>query len=146
MNWPCLPMVLALLLAGCRSAPTLLTTEAVPHPLSAAQLSAGLHIARTDAQWQTLWERIDNARLPARAAPSIDFELRTLLCVALGERPSGGHGVEIVAVERDRDHVVVRARELHPAPDTLQIAIVTHPIAIATIEATELPIELQFAP
>lgn len=135
--------------AGCSAPVTrveLVTLDAGLAAAGAARLAPGLHVARSENEWQALWRELSASQVPPPAAPVIDFARRTVLCVALGERRSGGYAVEIRAVERRGDAFVVRARETRPTPGSMQIALLTAPVALATIDATSLPLELVLEP
>lgn len=132
--------------AACGAPATHLAVEPLAVSLDASSgqgLAPGVHVARNEAEWQALWRELSAGRLPAPPAPPLDLRARTVLCVALGERPHGGFGVVILAVERVGEKLVVHARERLPSDGTLQVAMLTSPVALATIEATTLPVELE---
>ena len=50
-------------------------------------------VARTPAEWQTVWQR----HAPGRPAPSVDLAKNMIVAVFLGSRPSGGVGVPSIS-------------------------------------------------
>jgi hypothetical protein len=145
MNWLLVLMIPTICIAACSAPANPLALEPLAAPIDAtsgARIAPGLHVARTEAEWLALWRELSAARLPAPPAPPVDLAARTVLCVALGKRPSGGFGVAILGVERVGEKLVVHAHETLPAEGTQQVAMLTAPIALATIAATDLPLEL----
>ena len=69
--------------------------------------------------------------------PQLDLERFDLVVVALGEKNTGGYGVEIDSISLEDDVLHVQARATSPAPDAITTQAITHPITAALIDRTE---------
>lgn len=148
--------VLLLLASGCAQTPEPRPEEATerePVPASTTTIAAGSHsavaepdarIARTPAQWAALWSEHAAAQLPASSPPPVDFETEMVVAVFLGSRPSAGYALEILGCERTADALVVRAREIRPAPDRARATVVTTPFHFVRVpRASDVRLELE---
>jgi hypothetical protein len=86
-------------------------------------------VARTDAEWQTLWRR----HAPGRTPPAVDFARQTVVAVFLGSRPSGGYQVHITGTRLEGNTLVVQWSETRPGPDQVAAQVMTAPAHIATV-------------
>ena len=86
-------------------------------------------VARTAAEWQSLWQR----HAPGRSAPTVDFAKSMVVAVFLGSRPSGGFQVEITGVRTDGKTLVVQWAERRPAPGQMAAQVLTAPSHIVTV-------------
>jgi VWFA-related protein len=86
-------------------------------------------VARTAAEWQSLWQR----HAPGRPAPSVDFTRNMIVAVFLGSRPTGGYQVEITGVRSDGKGVLVEWVERRPAPGQMAAQVLTSPAHIVTV-------------
>lgn len=78
--------------------------------------------------WAALWQQ-HGAQLPV---PAVDFTRESIVAVFLGTRPSGGYGVDIVAV-RTGAAPVVEYRERRPGPDMMTTQALTFPFSIVAV-------------
>jgi hypothetical protein len=64
------------------------------------------------AQWAEVWNKHSAQRTPKEDPPAVDFDKETVLFVALGSKPTGGHKVEIAEVRQagDKTEVLVNIR------------------------------------
>ena len=72
--------------------------------------------------------------------PEIDWDQDMLALVAIGERSSAGYGVEVRAVERVGQMLIVRASEQRPPPDSMQAQVMTHPYVVLRLPKFEGPV------
>jgi hypothetical protein len=86
-------------------------------------------VVRTDAEWQSLWQR----HAPGRSAPKVDFSKNMVVAVFLGSRPSGGYQVQITDVLLDGKTLIVQWTEARPAPGQVAAAVMTSPSHIVTV-------------
>ncbi|MFN7954070.1 MAG: protease complex subunit PrcB family protein [bacterium] len=70
---------------------------------------------------------------PEPAQPAIDFSREVVVGVALGERLTGGFGVEIVSAARRGTTLEVTFRETKPEPGAMTIQVLTNPWTLAAI-------------
>lgn len=101
-----------------------------------------LHLVREDHEWEALWPRIAGRRFEPPPAPRVDFAQRTLILLALGERPSAGYGLEVRSLERRDVAIALRVAETRPLPDSMQAQVVTSPYLVLSLPRHEGPLEL----
>jgi hypothetical protein len=106
-------------------------------------VAAEQRVIRTPQAWAEAWKQIMQYRIPAPELPVVDFERDMVVLVALGERPTAGHAVEIVSVEREGGFLRVLARETKAAGD-VQATVLTHPIHAVCVPRSDGPVEVAF--
>ena len=94
-------------------------------------------VVRDSANWRALWARINRPFIPAPALPPIDFNREMVVVAGLGARPSGGYDIVIEAVEQDSAGIEVALRRASPAPGCPVAAVMTQPLDVARIPASE---------
>lgn len=97
-------------------------------------------VVRTSAEWTTLWNRIVANHAPKPPVPAIDFEKEMLLVAAMGTRPTGGHAIEIEAVDRDGSSITASVRTRSPGKNCMTTQALTAPVAIVRIPRSDLPV------
>jgi hypothetical protein len=107
-------------------------------------VDAEQRVIRTDQAWSEAWQQIMAYRIPAPERPVIDFERDMVVLVALGERPTAGHSVEVVSIERDGAFLRVVARETKPSADMAQATVLTHPVHAVRVPRSDGPVEVTF--
>ena len=113
-----------------------LQTEVVMSGGTSGVLEQGVVIARDGDEWNALWAQHSNRQIPTPDAPAIDFDTSMIVAVFLGERPSGGYGIELDSCRVEEGHVVVRAHETTPDPEKAQTMAMTSPFVIAAVPVT----------
>jgi hypothetical protein len=86
-------------------------------------------VARTAAEWDTLWRQ----HSPDRMQPRVDFSKEIVVGVFLGSRPSAGFGIAIVGAEAEQGGLTVRFRETRPAPGGMTAQVITSPYHLAAV-------------
>lgn len=94
-------------------------------------------VLRDNASWQALWSEVQQSR---RIAPPVDFERQMVLFVALGERRTGGYGIEIVRAEVVEGSLVVHVRETAPKPGGILTMALTAPMHAVAVPRSSLPV------
>jgi hypothetical protein len=151
-------VTLALVLAiGCRSAfaagqPAL---DRVPVPVIRLRTEAtafstytGLRdslrtVVRDSLNWRTLWERINRPFFPPPPLPAIDFGREMVVVAALGTRSSAGYDVVIEGAEQSSNGIEVALRRASPAPGCPVPAVMTQPLDLARIPASDQPVRFR---
>lgn len=100
-------------------------------------------VVRDSADWRALWARINRPFIPQPELPSIDFHREMVVFAALGVRPSAGYDVVIEGVEMDSAGIEVALRRDSPAPGCPVAAVVTQPLDLARIPASEHPVRFR---
>jgi hypothetical protein len=96
-------------------------------------------VARTAAEWDALWRR----HAAGRPVPSVDFSRDMVVGVFLGSRPTSGFGVQITAVDRVADALVVKWAEQSPGPDQMAAQVMTAPSHIVTVARHTGPVRFE---
>lgn len=119
-----------------------------PVPLAATELVKGnlssvrvqeVAIARSADEWLVLWRRHGGLQLPGPEMPDVDFESDMVIAMFLGERPTGGFGVHVRAVdhlpasEEAPERVVVTAVETKPLDEKAQPQVVVTPFHMVMV-------------
>ena len=92
-------------------------------------------IIRTEAEWAALWKSHVAVHGTNPPLPVIDFEKEIVTGVFLGQKPTGGHLVEITVVEQSASGIVIGYRETSPPPDSVVTQALTQPFHIIRVEA-----------
>jgi hypothetical protein len=88
-------------------------------------------------QWAELWQKHSVKREPKPQPPEIDFSKQTVLFVSLGEKHTGGYGVEIADVKKENGKTEVTVKTKSPKPGGFQIQAITAPFVIVAIPKVE---------
>ena len=90
------------------------------------------------------WDEAVSVRVPAPAAPSIDFEQESVLLAAQGEQPSTGHRIQLDSAVWRSDWVDVYVTAASPdAATCLTGAAISNPIHMVRWPRTALPIRFR---
>jgi PrcB C-terminal len=133
---------LLMLLASCATGAAL--TVAVPFSTLDKGLTSGVReptqlVIRTHDDWAALWGRHMQIQ-PAPQAPPVDFSRDMVVALFMGERPTGGHRIEITRVERADSGLSVRYRSQAPDPGTMVSQALTQPFHLVTLPRDESPV------
>ena len=98
-------------------------------------------VARTQAEWTALGQRLGGARVrPAAPPPKVDFEKEMVLAVAMGTRRTGGYGIRILEAREEQGKLKVTVVEQKPPPDALTIQVLTSPFHCVAVKKSALPV------
>ncbi len=97
-------------------------------------------VARTPQAWAALWARHAGPRIPAAAAPAVDFDRSQVVAVFLGTRPSACQVVTIRQVVDVGGTREVRYFEHQPGPTELCAALVVTPAHLVEVPRADLPV------
>lgn len=129
-------------MAACTAAPAATSSPASP----AGVVDVGLE-RLTDAnpvrsEAATIRIAFDAAEAAAMvdAPPPIDYAGQALLCVYLGERPTGGWSLVIQSISLDSRQMSILAREGRPRTGTGTTQAATYPADCAVIDRSVLPV------
>jgi hypothetical protein len=86
-------------------------------------------VVRTAAEWKTLWQ----SHAPGEPLPPVDFSTATVIGVFSGFRNTGGHTVEITAIAREGERLVVTWQESRPPRDAIVTQVLTFPFHLVQI-------------
>jgi hypothetical protein len=91
--------------------------------------------ARNQTEWKALWEKHVSMEQRPPALPAVDFGRETIVAVFLGEKPTGGHDIEITNVEQRDGGLVVSYAERSPQPGGMVTQAFIQPFHIVRIAA-----------
>jgi hypothetical protein len=100
-------------------------------------------VVRDSADWRALWTRINRPFIPMPALPAIDFEREMVVVAGLGNRPSAGYDIVIESAEQDSTGIEVALRRASPAPGCPVAAVMTQPLDVARIPASNLRVRFR---
>lgn len=94
-------------------------------------------VFRDEEAYASFWERLhaDRGSIPSR--PEVDFNSRVVVAIVLGERPSGGYGVEIdeVLTSENGEEIQAQFTEVVPGDDCVVTGALTSPYILVAVEA-----------
>ncbi len=92
-------------------------------------LTAQRRVIRDPAEFEQVWERLDEG-----PAPAVEFERgEVVVLAASGQRPSGGHRIEVTLAERDAGMLMIEVVETTPGPGCLATAALTQPVTLVAV-------------
>src|SRR5262245_26037559 len=102
---------------------------------------AAERVVHSVEDWKKLWAEHTATTQPTPPLPAVDFQGEMVVAVFLGDRPTGGYGVEITQASAGPKAVVVSVRRMEPAPGSIRAQMVTQPFAIVAVPRSELPVK-----
>ncbi|MDD3805685.1 MAG: protease complex subunit PrcB family protein [bacterium] len=100
-------------------------------------------VINNEADWSTLWERMNAGILPMPERPAINFEKETLIAVFTGVRNSGGYSIEVTGVENKEALTTIGIKEKTPAADMMVSMSLTSPYHIVALPKLNGKIEFK---
>jgi protease stability complex PrcB-like protein len=114
-------------------------TDRVPFKTIAKGLRSGIRepsqiAVRSQSEWQKLWRQHTSTSTVPAPLPVVDFDKEMVAAVFLGEKPSGGYGVEISSAEVADSSLTVFVKETSPKPGAIVTQAINQPFHIVRIE------------
>jgi hypothetical protein len=91
-------------------------------------------VIRSQTDWQSLWGRHTSTGTAPSPPPTVDFDKELVAAVFLGEKPSGGYGVEISSAEVADNSLTIFVKETSPKPGAIVTLAINQPFHIVRIE------------
>ena len=91
-------------------------------------------LIRSQTEWQSLWRRHTSTSTVPAPLPVVDFDKEIVAAVFLGEKPTGGYGVEISSAEVADRSLTVFVGETSPKPGAMVTQAINQPFHIVRIE------------
>lgn len=132
--------------AGTSSSPAPDKIAQVPFTTVDKGFRSGLREGRfivvvTAKEWRDLWGAHKTRVASVPQAPEVDFQEEMVVGVFLGEKRTGGYGIEIKSVELDAGKQVrVLWAETSPAPGSMVAQALTQPYHIVRLKRQNLPV------
>jgi hypothetical protein len=86
-------------------------------------------VIRDRAALESAWSRVFN-QVVGDPPPAVDFARETVILVATGGASSGGHSVQVDAIDRSGDGAVVHYTATSPAPGCMTTQSLTSPVDV----------------
>jgi hypothetical protein len=83
------------------------------------------------ATWTQFW-----SELGAGVRPEVDFGNDLVIAVALGQRPTGGHDIEVRKVTRAGNELRIEVLETYPSEGCVTTTAQTQPVDVVMVAAT----------
>lgn len=95
----------------------------------------GGHLLTDNATYQREWTKAcsSSGALPPQQVPPVDFSTESVVLYAWGEKPSGGHAVEIMDVDVVGTQLEVKVRRSDPG-DCPSLAVIMYPAQAVVVE------------
>jgi len=143
-------LLLILLAASCRKAPAVISSpstaatakETVPMEWKGQSSSAAKPwtvIVKTQAQWEKVWETI------GQEPPPVDFTAHFAVAVFLGQKNSGGYGINFLDPTHDSAAQTLTIRYEMTSPKGMAIQVLTQPYAVRLFPKTDLAVNVETA-
>jgi len=100
-------------------------------------------VIRDSVAWRRLWEQINRPFVPQPVLPSVDFAREMVVVAGLGSRPNAGYDVVIAGAESDSAGIQSSVRVAAPASGCPTAAVMTQPIDLARVPASDLPVRFR---
>jgi hypothetical protein len=97
-------------------------------------------VITNETQWVEVWKKHSAQEKPAKPLPKVDFDKESVLFVALGQKSTGGHAVEISRVEEIVGKTAVYVKTRGPKPSGIQLQSLTAPFHIVAIPKVKGPL------
>ena len=95
-------------------------------------------VVRAAAEWAAL-----APRLPGAPQPSVDWATHMLVLVALGDRPSGGHAVQVTGFARRGAGATVTVTATSPGAGCMTTQALTAPAVVARVPRVDGPVTFE---
>jgi hypothetical protein len=135
-------ILLLILIAGVNAAEPVKIRTLSQGNFSGIQSPSELVITN-GTQWAEVWTKHSAQRTPKEEPPAVDFEKETVLFVALGSKPTGGHKVEIAEVRQAGDKTEVLVKIRAPRPGGFSIQALTAPYQAVAIRKVTGPVKFR---
>ena len=97
-------------------------------------------VIRDREAWRRYWSEIHRPFIPSPAPPEVDFSREIIVLAAMGTRPSGGFVIRIDSASVDAAGMLVRVTQVVPGKGCAVPAVVTQPVDLVRVSATQLPV------
>ncbi|MEN3046416.1 MAG: protease complex subunit PrcB family protein [Candidatus Hydrothermales bacterium] len=101
-------------------------------------------VIKDKEEFLNLWKELTSIFLPPSDPPDIDFNKHVLICVFMGEKPTGGYEVEIKSIIEKKDEVSVYVREISPGKNCIVTMALTQPYHIVILKKTQKEFKFYF--
>ena len=130
----CILLAMPILLGcGVNPSPTLADIETIDKGEYSGIMTREQLVIESQNEWEEFWSRHGSVEFPPPMLPQVDFSEGMVIAVFSGEKPTGGHSIEITEVEFAEDEVTIFFEEVLPEPREPVTEALTHPFHIIQI-------------
>lgn len=86
-----------------------------------------------ETEFLNVWNKAHGSQLTVPVLPDIDFDRETLVAVFMGQKPTGGYGVDIQDISLDDNNVYINMGFREPAAGAITTQALTSPWVILRI-------------
>ncbi len=90
-------------------------------------------VIRTAEEWYQLWIDHHSNVVPVPLPPKVDFTREMVLCVAIGQRPTGGYGVRITRTHLEGGELHVEVHETRPPQGAIVPMVLSQPYEMVRV-------------
>lgn len=100
-------------------------------------------VIRTSSDWEAFWIAFHGPVEPMPTPPAVNFAERMVLVAAMGQRPTGGYGIEIGSVYAADGKLLARVEERSPDSNCGTTQALTAPVTAVVIPRSSATVEFQ---
>jgi hypothetical protein len=90
-------------------------------------------IVRNQNEWEGLWRQHTATEANPSTPPAVDFNKEIVIAVFLGEKPTGGHTVELIQIDRNNGELEILFKEAAPPPGGIATQALTQPFHMVRV-------------
>ncbi len=94
-------------------------------------------VVKSEAEWESLWQKHTTLCLPPKPYPRIDFSKEMVICAFMGERPTAGYSISIKKIWDDGEVIQAEVIKSNPPEGVLVAQIRTCPYVFISLETTD---------
>lgn len=118
---------------------TLTSGSVQTEPLDSGQYAAlkeGTRtVLRTEAAYRSFWQTVHASTSTVPERPDVNFRDQVVVAVVLGERPTGGYGVDLTSVKGSPDAEALRVTYTETVPEDCAVPqVLTSPYVLAAVD------------
>ena len=95
-------------------------------------------VATSQAELENVWGQAYGSLRPQPEVPQVDFSQESVAGMFLGQKPTGGYGVNVQDVTLEDGEVYVQVNVTEPAPDAITTQAFTNPWVMVRVERPDL--------
>ncbi|MEN3045059.1 MAG: protease complex subunit PrcB family protein [Candidatus Hydrothermales bacterium] len=101
-------------------------------------------VIKDKEEFLKLWKDLTSIFLPSPEPPDIDFNKYILICVFMGEKPTGGYEIEIKRIFEKKEEISVYVKEVSPGQNCIVTMALTQPYHIVIFKKTKKKFKFYF--
>ncbi len=95
-----------------------------------------VRVSENEVDFQQLWDDHTGSKTNPIFLPKVDFELKNVIAIFLGDKPTTGFNVELERIEETNDQMNIYIKEISPLPGEKVKVEITQPFLIIETKKT----------